>query len=163
METRTKVLIASIGGAVALGITSAAVAGMSEHGRGGHMSAMVGMIDTDADGKITRAEADAFRDAHLKQFDANADGVLNGDEYIAMLEDFRRQMMLTRFKKADADGDGALSKDELGNRMDWMFAHLDRNDDGVIEADEMRKRGGHKGDDDDDDDHGRGHHGKDRD
>ncbi len=143
MHTRNKILIASIGGALALGLTSAAVAGKSHHDRGGHKQAIFGMMDADGDGKITRAEADAYRDGQMAKFDADGNGSLNPDEYVAMTEDFRRQMMLAKFKRLDADGDGMLSKDEVGSRADRMFQHMDRNDDGMIEPDEMERRGKH--------------------
>jgi len=157
MQTRIKILIASIGGAVALGLTGAAIAGKYEHhGRGGgHMGAMFAMVDADSDGKITRAEVDAFRDGRMAKFDTDSDGSLNPDEYVGMMEDFRRQMMLRHFQRSDADGDGMLSKDEMGSRIDRMFSRMDRNDDGMIEADEMGRRGRHHDDDDDDDRRGR--------
>jgi Ca2+-binding EF-hand superfamily protein len=158
MQTRNKILIASIGGALALGLTSAAVAGKSHHDRGGHKQAIFGMMDADGDGKITRAEADAYRDDRMAKFDTDGNGSLNPDEYIAMMEDFRRQMMLVKFNRSDADGDGVLSKDEVGSRADRMFQHMDRNDDGVIEQDEMKRRGKHR-----DGDGKGGRYGKDRD
>jgi hypothetical protein len=151
MQTRSKILIASIGGAVVLGLTGGAIASKMHESRGGHMSAMLGMVDADKDGKVTRAEADAFRDAQMAKFDADANGSLNQDEYIALMEDFRRQMKLARFKQHDADGDGSISKDEMVGHMSMMFERMDRNNDGVIEGDEMRR--GHHGERDDDDDH----------
>lgn len=144
MQTRNKVLIASIGGALALGLTSAAVAGKSYHDRGGQKEAIFGMMDADSDGKITRVEADAYRDGQMAKFDVDGNGSLNADEYVAMMEDSRRQMMLVKFKGLDADGDGVLSKDEVGSRADRMFQHMDRNDDGMIEQDEMGRRGKHQ-------------------
>lgn len=160
MQTRSKILIASIGGAVVLGLTGAAVASKMEghHGRhGGYMSAILAMVDGDKDGKITRAEADAHRDAQFAKFDADNNGSLDENEYLALMEDFRRQMMLARFKRHDVDGDGVISKDEMGTRISHMFERMDRNDDGVIEGDEMKRRGRHH--DDDDDDH-KGRHGR---
>jgi len=110
---------------------------------------MMAVIDTNGDGKVTRAEADAFRDGQFAKFDADGNGSLNQDEYIAMAEDFRHQMMLVRFKRHDANGDGAISKDEMSGHMGMMFEHMDRNDDGVIDQSEMRR--GHHGRHHDDD------------
>lgn len=159
MQTRSKILIASVGGAILLGLTGGALASkMHEGGKhggwGGHMSAMLAMVDADKDGKVTRAEADAFRDAQFAKFDADGNGSLNDDEYFALMEDFRRQMMRARFNRHDADGDGVISKDEMSGHTGKMFDRLDRNDDGVIEGDEMRRgrHGRHHGNDD--------HHGK---
>jgi hypothetical protein len=154
MQTRSKILIASVGGAILLGLTGGALASKMHEGRGGYMSAILAMVDGDNDGKITRAEADAFRDVQFAKFDADGNGSLSDDEYIALMEDFRRQMMLARFKRSDANGDGMISKDEMTDRIGRMFVHMDRNDDGVIEGDEMRRgrHGRHHGDDD--------HHGK---
>lgn len=148
IQTRTKALIAAIGGALALGVTGGAVAGKGkdENGRhGGHMGMMFEMIDADGDGKVTREEVDAFHEGQLEKFDTDGNGSLNADEYVAMMEDFRRQMMLKSFERKDENGDGMLDKAEMGDRMDGMFERMDRNDDGVIEKDEMRKRGGHHG------------------
>tara|TARA_R110002074_G_scaffold74963_4_gene171674 strand:- start:30 stop:518 length:489 start_codon:yes stop_codon:yes gene_type:complete len=157
MQTRFKILIASIGGAIALGgLSGAAVAGKMHEGGGGRMGVMLSMVDTNGDGKITRAEADGFRDAQFAKFDADKNGSLNADEYRALMEDFRRQMMMARFAKHDTNGDGAISKDEMGGRISQMFERMDRNDDGVIEGDEMgRGHHGRHGDDDDDDHRGR--------
>jgi collagen type III alpha len=43
--------------------------------------------------------------------------------------------MLSRF---DADGDGKLTREELPERMRPQFERMDRNDDGVVDADEMQ-------------------------
>jgi hypothetical protein len=165
MQTRSKILIASVGGAILLGLTGGALAskmheGGKYEGRGGHMSAILGMVDADKDGKVTRAEADAFRDAQFAKFDADGNGSLDDNEYLALMEDFRRQMMLTRFKRYDTDGNGVISKDEMSGRIGKMFTRMDRNDDGVIEADEMGRKH-HRGHHDDDNSCGRKDHGDD--
>lgn len=152
LQTRTKALIAAIGGAMALGVTGGAIAdkGKSERGgHGGHMGMMFEMIDADGDGKISRAEVDSFHKARLEKFDTDGNGSLNADEYVAMMEDFRRQMMQKRFERKDTNGDGMIDQEEMGARMDRMFDRMDRNDDGMIEKGEMRKHGKKRGCDDD--------------
>ena len=65
-----------------------------------------------------------------------------------------------RFKKADADGDGNITKDELsaalpkngkGPSVDQIFARVDTNQDGVIDQSEQTAAASHA--------HGHHHHG----
>ncbi len=144
MQTRTKALIASIGGAVILGLTSAALAGEGHKGGGpmGRIADFVSLADANGDGKVTREEVAAFRSAEFKQFDANKDGKLNAEEYVAMAEDIRLKLLVVRFKKHDLDSDGNLTEAELATRADRMFDHLDQSNTGAIVLEDLRERRG---------------------
>lgn len=74
--------------------------------------------DTNQDGTLSKAEKQAFHEAHAK----------------------------ARFAKKDENGDGRLSKDELPRMPEEWFAKLDTDQDGALSADEM-KAGfrGHRG------------------
>lgn len=69
---------------------------------------------------------------------------LNGDGALT-LEEMQNQAA-ARFAAADADGNGGLSLEELtaaangrmAERLDRMFDRLDANEDGLLQADEMR-------------------------
>lgn len=79
-----------------------------------------------------RAEMHAER---LGELDTNADGTVSAEEFAAGAT--------ARFARADQDGDGFLSADELmrhpraEERAARMIAHLDRDGDGRISASEM--------------------------
>jgi len=46
--------------------------------------------------------------------------------------------MTERYKQQDANGDGLLSKDEMGGRMRQRFAQVDKNADGYLDASEQQ-------------------------
>lgn len=46
--------------------------------------------------------------------------------------------LTTRFKEQDANGDGFLSKDEAGDRMQRYFGQADKNSDGFLDAAEQQ-------------------------
>jgi Ca2+-binding EF-hand superfamily protein len=103
--------------------------------------------DTDKDGLISDAEADAaiqtmtekmragFKKRNemvLKNFDKDGDGALNADELAALEEKMakrgggnRREKMLERF---DKDGDGKLSEDERSAMRQAMKERRQQND-----------------------------------
>lgn len=43
-----------------------------------------------------------------------------------------------RYKQQDANGDGLLAKDEVGDRMQQRFAQADTNGDGYLDAAEQQ-------------------------
>jgi len=127
------------------------------HGGQDRMVAMFDFdaLDTDKDGKITKAEVDAQRLARVTAADANGDGLLNAGELGAMelarmtgRATDRAARMMTRL---DANADGQLSAAELaaGPQPVNMFDRIDTDGDGAvteaeIEAarEKMAERGG---------------------
>jgi Ca2+-binding EF-hand superfamily protein len=111
--------------------------------------------DTDGDGALSKAEAEKGMPRLAKEFDAidaNKDSKITPDEirtYMqAHVREHRKEMrgeMKARFeehfKKADTDGDGALSKAEAEKGMPRLarnFDAIDANKDGKITPDEIR-------------------------
>lgn len=110
-------------------------------------------VDADSDGFVTREEAKAHPrlDAQFDAVDANKDGRLDAAEMQAHREAMRAGMRARaeeRWKAADTDGDGALSREEAQASMPHMaerFDKMDANSDGRIERGEMHHRGKRKG------------------
>jgi Ca2+-binding EF-hand superfamily protein len=159
MRTRTKVMLAV--GAVALGTTTMVGASLAD-GRGGHHHGGRGgpgggdrlfeQFDTNGDGLITQAEIDQVLEDRLASFDADNDGSLNLEEYQALWLDAMRERMVDRFQAHDDDGDAVVTVEEFVESYGSMVRHVDRNDDGQITRDDLRRQRDRDRDDDDDDD-----------
>ncbi|WP_242140586.1 MULTISPECIES: EF-hand domain-containing protein [unclassified Sphingomonas] len=96
---------------------------------GGPMAGMM-RADTNGDGKISRAEADAQASQRFDRLDLNHDGFLTADE---MTGPGGRMM-----GRADADHDGKLSRSEYLVQAGNRFDRIDANRDGMITPDEMK-------------------------
>jgi Ca2+-binding EF-hand superfamily protein len=123
--------------------------------------------DTDHDGYLSRAEADAAREARMHdmfaRFDTDGDGRVSRDEalrrfgekfdtvdadhdgFVTVTEmgamragDGRHGDMFVRL---DADKDGRISPTEAEELARRMFGRFDRNDDGRVTADERPMHG----------------------
>lgn len=153
---RTGIIIAAaLGvGAIAVGVAAAKSGWRGHHGGGAHMDRAFGLIDTDGDGAVSRAEADAAGAALFARADGDGDGALTADELTAAALEHMRLMAERRAAHAigrlDSDGDGALSLAEvearLGDRPGRMFDRLDANGDDMVtreEAMRMARRHGH--------------------
>lgn len=129
---------------------SAPPAGGPGHMRGDHRHHHGGgmwlkSVDTDGDGAISKAEADAV----FNKIDTNHDGKLDKAElaayHKAQWEARRTEMKAkfdAKFKEADKNGDGALTRDEMKAAFPRMAAHFDQidvNKDGKVTQDEIQK------------------------
>jgi hypothetical protein len=123
--------------------------------RGGGMGErMLGRIDTNGDGMISKAENRAAAEARFARMDANGDGTIGADERgkgmgkwkrggrrgaaaegspVPMHGGKRHEM------KADANGDGVITRAEFDAHSAARFAAMDANKDGRIDASEMPK------------------------
>ncbi len=100
-------------------------------------------MDTNGDGKVSRAEFEAFDQQKFARMDANGDGFVTAEE-LAAYEGGQGERSASasgnaadRFKKLDADGDGKVSAAEHKVACDAMFARLDTDGDGYISQSEM--------------------------
>ena len=167
--TRNKKIALAVIATLAAGTTAAFAFGSGghhrmgmgmHHGMGGHGMGM-GMrkgkmmfkkLDADKDGVITRAEAQAARDARFAKMDADGDG--DGTVTVAEIDKIiekrlRRMQVRMRYKmlsRMDTNGDGQIGKDEFTKRPMRMFDRADANGDDKVtrqEAKRMMKRGRH--------------------
>lgn len=153
-------------GLVAAAAVMLAGAGIADTMRGQGMGMMMGpgpmldiaKVDADKDGKISKAEIEAYRAAELAAVDANKDGLLSAEELAAMhvraMTERAGAMAQRMVERLDGDGDGLLSAAELASRPmpAKVFDRVDANEDGFIDQAEidaaremMAKRMGERG------------------
>jgi Ca2+-binding EF-hand superfamily protein len=103
-------------------------------------------MDSDGDGQISREEfqlpAERRGPRFFEDADADGDGNISRDELLANLdqgaderEAQRRERLLERFDRMDADGNGVVERAEI---LDQTFARMDANGDGFVTEDEAR-------------------------
>ena len=101
-------------------------------------------LDANSDGKLTRAEIETHMQMRFEGADTDADGVLSKDELLARLKKGQSERaekyvnhMLDRH---DANGDGALSLEEMKARHDGkMFGRMDADQDGAVTKQEFEE------------------------
>jgi Ca2+-binding EF-hand superfamily protein len=112
-------------------------------GRGEHWAAM----DTDGDGTISKAEADAGAPRMAERFaeiDADSDGHVTKDEMHAARARFHEGMQARgeeRFRSADTNGDGSIDRAEAQQGMPRAaehFGELDADSNGLLTHEELR-------------------------
>ena len=111
--------------------------------RGSHFK----KADTDGNGTLSRAEAEKGMPGLAKNFDqidTNKDGQLSRDELKAFKKAHkgdRKAKADERFKHADTNGDGKISKAEAEKgapRLAKKFDAIDTNKDGQLTQEELR-------------------------
>ena len=93
-------------------------------------------VDTDKDGKISKAEFDAEGAKLFAKLDENGDGKIAQNE---MPQRHWAGFGGKMFDRMDADKDGKVTKSEFEAAGEKFFQKLDKNGDGIIEKDEMQK------------------------
>ena len=78
--------------------------------------------------------------AKFASHDQNHDGQLNLEEYQALWLDAMRERMVDQFQQHDDDGDGVVTTEEFGENFANIVDRRDRNDDGVLNADDQGGR-----------------------
>jgi Ca2+-binding EF-hand superfamily protein len=138
---KTAVAVLALMG-VALGSAAFAERGMGgmggHEGRGAMMLEMFDTIDADQDGKVTQDELAAHRAAEFAAADTNGDGALSAEELQAhMMEQMMARRSAQMIDNMDADGNGSLSVEEMGEGpMAGNFARIDTDNDGAISKEE---------------------------
>jgi len=111
----------------------------------GGMPPMFSQFDTNKDGRVSMQEAQEGTARLFKEIDTNKDGFISKEEMQAhhkAMHEKHSEMMREKWKAADKDGDGALSRAEIeAGNMPMLardFDKLDKNKDGKLTPDEMR-------------------------
>lgn len=104
-------------------------------------------IDTDKSGTISLEEFASVGMGKMIAADKDGDGILSTDEVSAAMEaERKRRREEAMMKRLDVNGDGSITVAELQDRMSKQFTVLDRNSDGSLSEEEIRKmRGKRKG------------------
>ena len=106
------------------------------------------MMDTNGDGKITKAEHAAGAKGMFKQCDANQDGIVTAAEMDAAMTAKGEKLgpddktSAEKIQVIDQDGDGKLTLAEHDAGSEKMFAKMDKDRDGSLtkaECDEGQK------------------------
>ncbi len=129
--------IATIGGALALGL---AIPATAQAQNGERRANMIEQFDTDRSGTISADEYVTARSMRFDEADADGNGELTREEVIDRMERRRLERRASRLlRRMDIDGDGKVTKAETEGRARKRFALMDRDDSGAIESDEMRR------------------------
>ncbi len=122
----------------------------ARRGGGGMGERMLARVDTNGDGLISKAEHRAMVEARFARMDADKDGTVEAGEGRKGMGKAKWKRGADRrgpggpggpamaMKKADTNGDGAISKAEFDAQSAQRFAKLDTNSDGKIDAAEMQ-------------------------
>jgi len=125
--------------------------------RADRLARLAKLVDTNGDGAISLAEAQAFAAARFDKLDAEHKGYLILEEYEAPLRraierasETRRPLLEKALPRAEAafkalnkSGDGRLTKDEFLADSRVRFAAADADKDGKLSLDELRGARGH--------------------
>ncbi len=93
-------------------------------------------MDTDKDGKISRAEATEKMAQRFDQMDTNKDGFITQDE-LQKLRDGKKNKD-KKGMKMDKDQDGKISRSEASGKLATHFDAIDANKDGFLTKDELK-------------------------
>ena len=108
-------------------------------------------VDSDKDGKITTTEFDAFRAAEFAKADANADGQVSAEELaakqVADMTARAAEMAAKMIERMDDNADGQLSAEEMaqGPRAPTLFERADADNDGAVSKEEVEAMKGEMG------------------
>ena len=101
-------------------------------------------IDRDADGTISQAETEAYRERLFKEYDLNSNGKVEYEEYVKA-ESLRpvtapahsEVPVPDEYKEMDANGDTIVTLEEIKAAGVARFDKLDKNADGKVSKEEF--------------------------
>ncbi|MEP4031927.1 EF-hand domain-containing protein [Roseibium polysiphoniae] len=118
--------------------------------RGRMMENIFTMLDTNKDGKVTRAEFEDVRGKLFASADTDGSGGFELTDFSTIWMTMNEGRVVRMFQKLDADGDLSITAEEHAKRSANLVERMDRNgDDVVTKADFNRGKKAR---------HGKGHH-----
>lgn len=132
-----RIIAASLAVAVVAGAANAQGDGPARH------SPMTfEMLDVDGSGEIDATDLDAMRVERFSEIDANGDGAVTEEEFVAQAQRDAAERASEMFARMDADGDGTLSRDALESRgghgmSERFLMRADADDSGGVSAEEF--------------------------
>ncbi len=120
--------------------------GPGPHGPRGMMENIFTLLDTDKDGKVTRAEFEEVRGTLFTSADADNSGGIKLTDFSTIWMTLHEGQTVRMFQSMDVDGDLSITAKEHADRSADLVERMDRNDDGVItKADFKRGPNGRHG------------------
>ncbi len=134
-----------------ISFSSFAIAGPEDHHGAGKGGRFMSFFDTNSDKRVTMDELNKASKTRFAKIDADGNKVVSADEFKKYIDERRRQRQLARFKMADQDANGHVSRIEYmrfkAQRAEQRFLELDVDADGLVSSDEFlasrhRRHGG---------------------
>lgn len=99
-------------------------------------------MDANGDGVLTKEEVEHFQAERFQRMDTDGDGVLSVEELYNGLQRERAERL---HQWMDRDGDGQVSREEFNAMRMKMFSRMDKNNDGTIKKEDLRRHGHKRG------------------
>ncbi len=111
----------------------------SAHAQSGEGLKLFDKADANRDGIITRAEYGAARMRNFSKLDRDGDGALTDADFkrIARFRPDAAKQLQTMLQRADANGDGRVTRAEFAASPFPIFDRVDANHDGRVDAREL--------------------------
>lgn len=148
MSAFKKTTIALLSVAVIAGSVTASFAEKRGGDRGGERGAMrFEQMDANSDGKLDLAEFNAPLIEKFDELDTDKNGIVTKAEIEALKTEKKgeKRRAMGIIKRFDLDGNEEVTRQEVENRQQKVFALMDKNDDGFATMEEMPKHGKNKG------------------
>lgn len=108
------------------------------------MRRMMKHYDANNDRKLTQEEITEGRRALITKHDADGNGKLSLAEFEKLWLEKRRRRMVRAFQRWDEDGDANVTIDEFLTPFADIVERMDRNDDGVLDKKDRRRKYGRR-------------------
>lgn len=123
--------------AASLALSAVAVAAPPPEGKGGRLDGMFDRLDANGDGYLTDSEIATRHKRLFDDADADRDGKISRDEMRGHLQKKHDEKRANRFP--DANGDGAVTRQEFEAASRERFDDLDADKNGKLTEEEVRR------------------------